>query len=95
MTRRRVVVSGDVQGVFFRDTCRSKAAEYGVHGWVRNLPDRRVEAVFEGDAAAVDKLVEWAYIGPPAAYVEHVRVHEEDPRGLSGFEVRHTPENGP
>lgn len=91
MTCKRVIVSGDVQGVLFRDTCRSKAAERGVHGWVRNLPDRTVEAVFEGDPAAVRKLVEWTHIGPPAAYVEDVRVLEEEPQGHRGFEVRPTP----
>lgn len=91
MVCRRVVVSGDVQGVFFRDTCRARAADHGVDGWVRNLPDRRVEALFEGDEAAVAKLVEWAHIGPPAAYVQDVRVYDEEPQGLSGFDVRETP----
>ena len=64
MIRRRVLVSGLVQGVFFRDTCRRTAVAAGVRGWVRNLADGRVEAVFEGEAEAVQRLVEWAHEGP-------------------------------
>jgi len=59
--RYRVLVSGRVQGVFFRDSCRRLAEEHGVAGWVRNLPDGRVEAVFEGPAEEVDRLVEGAH----------------------------------
>lgn len=95
MYRKRVLVSGTVQGVFFRDTCRSAAAAQGVHGWVRNLPDRRVEAVFEGETGAVEQLVDWAHEGPPAAHVEQVDVYEEEPEGLACFEVRPTPPAGP
>ncbi|MGH3310271.1 MAG: acylphosphatase [Streptomyces sp.] len=91
MTRKRVIVSGDVQGVFFRDSCRTTATTRGVSGWVRNLPDRRVEAVFEGDAGAVDHLVGWAHEGPPAASVDRVQVYEEQPQGIDGFEVLPTP----
>ncbi|UZJ33113.1 acylphosphatase [Streptomyces endophytica] len=88
MIRRRVVVSGTVQGVFFRDTCRRTAEARGVAGWVRNAPDGTVEAVFEGDPESVDKLVEWAHQGPPAAVVDAVSVTEEEPQGLPGFDVR-------
>lgn len=91
MYRKRVIVSGSVQGVFFRDTCRATATAQGVNGWVRNLPDGRVEAVFEGDKDAVERLVDWAWEGPPAAKVEDVEVVEEQPEGLKGFEVRPTP----
>ncbi|MFG2827593.1 acylphosphatase [Streptomyces sp. NPDC048434] len=91
MIRRRVVVSGDVQGVFFRDTCRRTADEQGVAGWVRNLPDGTVEAVFEGEPEPVQKLVDWAREGPPMATVNTVSVHEEEPEGLTGFENRPTP----
>lgn len=91
MTCKRVIVSGDVQGVFFRDTCRATATEHGVRGWVRNLPDRSVEAVFEGDPDAVQRLVAWAHEGPPAASVEQVRVADAEPEELHGFEVRPTP----
>jgi acylphosphatase len=86
--RRRVVVAGRVQGVFFRDACRSEARAAGVTGWVRNLADGRVEAAFEGEPAAVGRLVAWARQGPPRALVDEVEVHEEDPRGEQGFSVR-------
>ncbi len=88
MIRNHVLVSGLVQGVFFRDTCRRVAAARGVAGWVRNLPDGRVEAVFEGPDAAVRDLVEWARHGPPSAVVTRVTVDAEPPEGLRGFDVR-------
>ncbi|GII23027.1 acylphosphatase [Planosporangium mesophilum] len=91
MVRKRVVVSGRVQGVYFRDTCRRVAATHGVAGWVRNLPDRRVEAVFEGAADPVQRLVDWARRGPQGATVTRVDVHDELPEGLSGFTIRETP----
>jgi acylphosphatase len=89
--RKRVVVSGQVQGVFYRDTCRRMAATHGVAGWVRNLPDGAVEAVFEGPAERVDRLVAWAGHGPRQAAVAGIEVHDEAPEGLSSFEVRPTP----
>jgi acylphosphatase len=85
--RRRVVVRGRVQGVFFRDSCRQRAEEAGVAGSVRNLDDGGLEAVFEGDEAAVGRLVEWCSKGPRGARVDSVDVAEEDPRGVSGFMV--------
>ncbi len=88
MVRKRVVVSGDVQGVFFRDTCRRVAGEHGVAGWVRNLPDGRVEAAFEGDAQGVERLVEWARQGPPRARVTEVTVRDEPAEGLATFDIR-------
>ncbi len=88
MSRKRVLVSGEVQGVFFRDTCRRIAVEHGVSGWVRNLPDQRVEAVFEGPPEAVEHLVTWAGRGPAHARVTGVEVHDEAPQGLSGFAIR-------
>lgn len=88
MSRKRVLVSGEVQGVFFRDTCRRVAVEHGVSGWVRNLPDQRVEAVFEGPPEAVERLVAWAGRGPAHARVTRVEVHDEAPQGLSGFAIR-------
>jgi acylphosphatase len=87
-TRKRVVVSGRVQGVFFRDTARSRAEAAGVAGWIRNTPEGSVEAVFEGDREAVEQLVEFAGRGPSRAEVASVEVTEETPEGLSGFEVR-------
>jgi acylphosphatase len=86
--RKRLLISGRVQGVFFRDTCQRLAAQQGVYGWVRNLPDGRVEAVFEGPDDRVDRLVTWAYQGPRDARVTDVKVREEPPEGLSGFAIR-------
>lgn len=88
MIRYRVVVSGRVQGVFFRDTCRRVALEHGVSGWVRNLPDGRVEAVFEGAAEDVQRLVDWARRGPGLAVVAGVAVQRERPEGLGTFLIR-------
>ena len=77
-----------MQGVFFRDTTRRHAAQRGLAGWVRNRPDGTVEAVFEGDAEAVEALIRFANEGPRGAEVERVEVTEEDPEGLSGFSAR-------
>jgi acylphosphatase len=88
VVRKRVLVDGLVQGVFFRDTCCRLAAGAGVAGWVRNLPDGRVEAVFEGPADRVDRLVAWMHEGPRGAEVSRVDVHDEPPEGLRGFTVR-------
>jgi len=86
--RRRVVVHGNVQGVFFRDTARRKAESHAVAGWITNRPDGAVEAVFEGDEDGVAALVEFCRRGPPGADVESVDETQEQPEGLSGFEVR-------
>ncbi len=88
MKRVRVLVSGRVQGVFYRATCAARARELGVAGWVRNLPDGRVEAAFEGEDAAVDAMVAWCREGPPYARVEGVEVIQEEPLGGAGFRVR-------
>jgi acylphosphatase len=85
--RRRVLVAGQVQGVWFRDSCEREAATAGVAGWVRNLPDLRVEAVFEGDEAGVARLVEWCRHGPPRAVVTSVEVIDEPVAGEDGFRV--------
>ncbi len=87
-TRAHVFVSGHVQGVYFRATTRDRATAVGVDGWVRNLDDGRVEAVFEGKQTAVDELVSFCHEGSPAATVEDVTVEYESPEGLAGFEVR-------
>jgi acylphosphatase len=86
--RRRVIARGRVQGVFFRDSTERAARSAGVAGWVSNRPDGRVEAVFEGDADAVGRMVEFVRRGPGRAEVEDVEVHEEEPEGLHGFDVR-------
>jgi acylphosphatase len=86
--RVRVLISGQVQGVFFRDTTRRLASSRGVAGWVRNNPDGTVEAVFEGEADAVDALVGFCREGPRGARVEEVRVRDEPVERIAGFEVR-------
>jgi acylphosphatase len=88
VVRCRVLVSGRVQGVYFRDTCRRVALEHGVTGWVRNLPDGRVEAVFEGPADGVRILVDWARHGPRLAVVLDAAVEAEQPEGLASFVIR-------
>ena len=88
MQRRRVVVQGHVQVVFFRETTRRRALAAGVAGWVRNTPDGSVEAVFEGEREAVDRLVAFAQSGPRGARVDWVDVVSEEPEGLEGFDVR-------
>ena len=88
MVARRVVVSGHVQGVFFRDRTRREAHRLGVTGWVRNCPDGTVEAHVEGDAAAVGEFVRWCRQGPRQATVYDVRVRDAEPEGLRRFEIR-------
>jgi acylphosphatase len=83
-----VFVSGRVQGVFFRPWTEDTARELGLKGWVRNLPDGRVEAVFEGEKSKVERMVELCRKGPPHAKVERLHVSGEAPSGLGGFEVR-------
>jgi acylphosphatase len=85
---RRVVVSGDVQGVFFRDSTRREARAAGVTGWVRNRSDGRVEAVFEGSPEAVARLVRWCADGPRDASVDDVQVSEAQREGHERFVVR-------
>jgi acylphosphatase len=88
MQRRRVVIQGHVQGVFFRETMRRRALSAGVTGWVRNVANGSVEAVFEGEREAVDQLVAFAREGPRGAHVDWVDVTSEEPEGLSAFDVR-------
>jgi acylphosphatase len=85
--RRRVVVHGRVQGVFFRESVRQRARALGVHGRVRNRPDGTVEAVFEGPPDAVEELVRFCEAGPRGARVSRVEVADGEPEGLDGFEV--------
>ncbi len=85
--RRRVVVHGTVQGVFFRESTRRLAEAHGVTGWARNRDDGSVEAVFEGSPAAVEALVAFAAEGPPDAIVERIATEDEPPEGIRGFEV--------
>lgn len=87
--RAHVYVSGRVQGVFFRDSVRERAEQLGLIGWVRNIPDGRVEALFEGPSESVREMVRWCEEGPSHADVENIDTEFEAPRGdLGGFEVR-------
>jgi acylphosphatase len=85
---KRAVVRGIVQGVAFRWYAKERARELGLVGWIRNLPDGRVEACFEGSKEAVDSFVEWLQHGPPAARVDGVDLEEEALSGAERFEVR-------
>src|SRR5690349_7734907 len=85
---RRVVVHGAVQGVFFRDTTRRRAQSRGVTGWVRNRTDGAVEAVFEGEADAVEAMVAFVHDGPRGADVDRVDVEDAAPEGHATFEIR-------
>jgi acylphosphatase len=88
LSRRRVVVHGRVQGVFFRDSASRQAQRLGVAGWICNRADGAVEAVFEGEPGAVSSLVDWCREGPRGAEVSRVEESLEDPEGLPGFVVR-------
>jgi acylphosphatase len=88
VVRRRVVVHGYVQGVFFRDTTRREAQRRGVAGWVTNRRDGAVEAVFEGEPHAVAEMVRFCERGPRGADVASVETQEEPVEGLSDFRVR-------
>jgi acylphosphatase len=86
--RKRVRAHGRVQGVFFRDSTRQRAEAAGVAGWIANRPDGTVEAVFEGDDDAVERLVAWMREGPRGASVSRTEVNEAEPEGLRGFDIR-------
>jgi acylphosphatase len=88
MSRLHVWVEGLVQGVFFRDSTRREAERLGLAGWVRNLPDGRVEAVFQGDRPACEKALDFVRRGPRSAQVEHIESRWEDEEDLRGFRIR-------
>lgn len=85
--RVHIVVSGRVQGVYFRDSCRATALQLGVRGWVRNRSDGAVEVVAEGPRAAVGRLAAWCRTGPSRALVTGIEITDEQPTGLAGFRV--------
>lgn len=87
--RAHVYASGRVQGVYYRANTRDAARDRGVAGWVKNLDDGRVEAVFEGPREAVESMVKWCHDGSPRAQVEDVTVEYGEPEGETGFEVRY------
>jgi acylphosphatase len=86
--RRRLVVHGEVQGVFYRDSARHAARNEGVSGWAANRSDGTVEVVLEGPAEAVKSVVGYCRQGPSSADVQSVDEHEEAPEGLTGFQIR-------
>jgi acylphosphatase len=88
VVRRHLLVSGHVQGVSYRDSCRRVAEAHDVTGWVRNVGKGQVEAVFEGAMPAVDAVLDWARHGPDPATVSDVKIREEKPQGLEGFQIR-------
>jgi len=85
--RRRVIVHGFVQGIFFRDTVRRHAVNAGVTGWVRNNPDGTVEAVFEGAPEAVERLIAFCREGPRGARIDRIETLAEDAEGVGGFRI--------
>ena len=86
---RRILVSGHVQGVFFRQSTQNQARRLGVSGWVRNLPDGRVEAKAWGEAEAVNRLARWCHTGPANALVTHVDIEDATPGpGVTRFYIR-------
>jgi acylphosphatase len=87
MRRVRVLVSGRVQGVFFRASCAERADGLGLAGWIRNVPGGDVEAVFEGSESVVEQMVRWCREGPPLARVDRIDVVDEVPTGGSGFRI--------
>ncbi len=81
-------ISGKVQGVYFRQGMKETAEKNNVNGWVKNLPDRRVEAVLEGEESNIDALIDWSRFGPPGAVVEDLKIFDENPsERLLAFEI--------
>jgi len=88
--RAHIVVTGRVQGVFFRDSTRRIAEELGIFGWVRNLNDSRVEVVLEGEKEIIEKLIEWTKKGPVLARVNSIEIEWQDYKGeFKNFEIRY------
>ncbi|OZH52372.1 acylphosphatase [Hydrocoleum sp. CS-953] len=86
-----VLISGKVQGVGYRFSTLNTAVSLGINGWVKNLPDGRVEAVFEGREELVKKMINWCYQGPKSAVVQNVLVRYEQVEGIEGFEIHRIP----
>jgi acylphosphatase len=90
MSQAHVWISGKVQGVFFRHHTRVEAVNRGLRGWVRNLPDSRVEAVFQGDKGSVEGMIQWCHAGPELATVKDVySIWEQADQEFQDFEIRH------
>lgn len=85
-----VVISGRVQGVWFRASTKQKAEQLGLTGWVRNTSKGNVEAIFEGEEDIVKEMIDWCHHGPPSAQVEHVKIKNQPPtNGFGGFSIRY------
>ena len=84
-----VIISGQVQGVWFRASTKQKAQELGLTGWVRNTNDGAVEAIFEGEEEIVNKMIDWCYNGPPLAKVENIKLKKQQTIGFNNFEIRY------
>lgn len=88
-TRAHVFIRGKVQGVYFRQNTKQVATKHKVNGWVRNLLDGRVEAIFEGDSIDVNKVIEWCHVGPPNSIVDDVEVSfEKDNDEFASFTIK-------
>jgi acylphosphatase len=87
MKRAHLLISGRVQGVWFRADTREMAERLGIKGWVRNLSDGRLEAIFEGNDNAIKKMIEWCRRGPPLARVRKVEIEWEEPEGFDRFKI--------
>jgi len=85
-----VIVSGRVQGVWFRVNTKQKAEQLGVTGWVKNTHDGRVEAIFEGEESSIKEMIEWCHRGPPQAKIDNVEIDDQMPtNGFDGFSIRY------
>ena len=85
-----VIISGRVQGVWFRASTKQKAEQLGLKGWVRNVPDGKVEAIFEGDENQINEMTKWCHRGPPLSKVTNVEVKKQNPtNGFEGFSIRY------
>ena len=84
-----LIVSGRVQGVFFRDNTRRKAIELGLNGYAKNLPDGNVEVVAQGDEGKISELIEFINKGPGIAKVENIKIKHKEPENFKSFEIRH------
>ena len=89
MYQAHLIISGRVQGVFYRASCQDVAVKYGLNGWVKNLPDGKVEVLVQGEKDKIEKLIEWCKKGPPSAKVSDVKVEwQEMAEVLNGFGVK-------
>ena len=89
-SRVNVIISGRVQGVWFRASTKEKADQLGINGWVRNTSDGNVEAVFEGDEETIQKMLDWCHQGPQYARVENVKITKQEPSNeFSDFSIRY------